>query len=211
MLKLYTWKTPNGYKVPIMLEELGLEYELHPVNISKGEQMTPEFLAMNPNNKIPVLVDEDAEGGPLTVFESGAILIYLAEKAKSEKLMPQNLHNKYQMLEWLFFQMASQGPMFGQLAHFSKFAPEKIEYAIKRYTDESKRILGVMDGQLGREEYLAGAYSIADIAAYPWVRAIHGLAPDVLQGIPNVDRWYMAIDAREAVKKAYEKVDAVAV
>ena len=211
MLKLYTWKTPNGYKVPIMLEELGLEYEIHPVNIAKGEQNAPEFLAMNPNNKIPVLVDEDAEGGPITIFESGAILIYLAEKAKSEKLMPQDLHSKYKILEWLMFQMASEGPMFGQLAHFVKFAPEKIEYAIKRYTDESKRILGVMDGQLGREEYLAGAYSIADIAAYPWVRTIHALAPVVLQGIPNVDRWYMAIDAREAVKKAYEKVDAAAV
>jgi GST-like protein len=209
MLQLYTWKTPNGYKVPIMLEELGLEYEIHPVNISKGEQMTPEFLAMNPNNKIPVLVDEDATGGPLTLFESGAILEYLAEK--SGKLMPKDLQGKYQTLEWLMFQMASVGPMFGQLAHFTRFAPEKIEYATKRYTDEAKRIMGVMDGQLGRGEYLAGEYSIADIATYPWVRAIHALAPDVLQGIPNVDRWYMAIDARAAVKTAYEKVDKVAV
>jgi GST-like protein len=211
MLKLYTWKTPNGYKVPIMLEELGLEYEIHPINISKGEQMTPEFLAMNPNNKIPVLVDEDAEGGPLTIFESGAILLYLAEKAKSEKLMPQDLHHKYQVLEWLMFQMASVGPMFGQFAHFSKFAPEKIEYAIKRYTDEAKRIMGVMNTELANGYYLAGEFSIADIATYPWVKAVTSTDETFLSAYPNLERWYKAIDEMPAVKKAYEKVDAVAV
>ncbi len=216
MLKLYTWKTPNGYKVPILLEELAdmgsaLEYELHPIDISKGEQMTPEFLAMNPNNKIPVLIDEDATGGPLTIFESGAILIYLAEKQGAEKLLPQDLSGKYKVLEWLFFQMASVGPMFGQLAHFSRFAPEKIEYAIKRYTDEAKRILGVMDGQLGKGDYLAGQYSIADIAAYPWIKAINGLDAELVPAYPNVDKWFKGIEARAAVKRAYEKVDAVAV
>jgi len=214
MLKLYTWKTPNGYKVPILLEELAemgspMEYELHPINISKGEQMTPEFLAMNPNNKIPVLVDEDAVGGPLTIFESGAILMYLAEK--SGKLMPQDMHGKYQTIEWLMFQMAGVGPMFGQLAHFARFAPEKIEYAIKRYTDEANRLFKVMDTQLGKTAYLAGDYSIADIATYPWVKAVSGIDESFISAHPNVERWFKAIADRDAVKKAYEKVDAVAV
>ena len=211
MLKLYTWKTPNGYKVPIMLEELGLEYEIHNVDLTKGEQMTPEFLAMNPNNKIPVLVDEDAEGGTLTVFESGAILIYLAEKTKSAKLMPQDLHGKYKMLEWLMFQMASVGPMFGQLSHFAKFAPEKIEYAIKRYTDEVKRLMNVMNTQLASGYYLAGDFSIADIATYPWVRSANSIDATLVSAYPNVARWYKTIDEMPAVKKAYEKVDAAAV
>jgi GST-like protein len=206
MMKLYTWKTPNGYKTPIMLEETGLEYDIVPINISKGEQMTPEFLAINPNNKIPVLVDDAAEGGTLTVFESGAILEYLAEK--TGQLMPKDMQGKYHVIEWLMFQMASVGPMFGQLAHFMRFAPEKIEYPIKRYTDESKRILGVMNGQLGRSPYLAGDYSIADITTYPWIRAAMMMNADMFTEFPNVSRWYHEIDARPAVKKAYEKVDA---
>jgi GST-like protein len=205
MLKLYAWKTPNGYKVPILLEELGLEYELHPVNIAKGEQKKPEYLAMNPNGRIPALVDEDAEGGPLTIFESGAILEYLAEK--SGKFFPQDVHAKYAVSEWLMFQMAGVGPMFGQLGHFVRFAPEKIPYAITRYTDEAKRLLGVLDTQLGKSDYLAGEYSIADISTWPWIRAAKGMEIIPLTDYPNVDRWFAAIDERPAVKLAIEKVD----
>jgi len=209
MLKLYTWKTPNGYKVPVMLEELvemgsPLEYTIHPINISKGEQMTPEYLAINPNNKIPALVDEDAEGGTLTIFESGAILLYLAEK--TGKLMPQDVRGKYSVMEWLMFQMAGVGPMFGQFSHFMKYAPEKIDSAIKRYTDEVKRILKVMDGQLGKNEYLAGEYSIADIATWPWVKAINTVNPALLPEFPNVEQWYKTIEARPGVTRGYEKV-----
>lgn len=206
MLKLYTWKTPNGYKVPIMLEETGLGYEIIAVNIAKGEQMKPEYLAINPNNKIPVLVDDAAEGGALTIFESGAILEYLAEK--TGKLMPHDMHGRYKVTEWLMFQMASVGPMFGQLSHFAKFAPEKIEYAIKRYTDEVNRLFGVMDGQLGKTDFLAGDYSIADIATFPWVKSANRIDESFISNHPNVERWFKAIDARPAVQKAYEKVDA---
>jgi GSH-dependent disulfide-bond oxidoreductase len=209
MLKVYVWKTPNGYKVPILLEELGLEYELMPINISKGEQKTPEYLALNPNNKIPTLVDEDAEGGSLTIFESGAILEYLGEKAG--KFFPQDTHEKYAVSEWLMFQMGGVGPMFGQLAHFVKFAPEKIPYAVTRYTDEAKRLLNVLDTQLGKGDYLAGAYSIADITNWTWVRALKMLDVIPLTDYQNVSRWLDAIESRPAVKTALEKVDAACV
>src|SRR5580693_2652625 len=159
-MKLYVWKTPNGYKVPIMLEELGLEYELVPVDIAHGAQMKPEFLAMNPNHKIPVLVD-----GDLTIFESGAILIYLVEK--SGKFQPKDARENYAILEWLMFQMASVGPMFGQANYFVTFAPEKIEC----YLDETKRIMRVLETRLSQVSYLGGEYGIADISTWPWVRA----------------------------------------
>jgi GST-like protein len=209
MIKLYTWKTPNGYKIPIMLEELGLPYEIHPIDISKGAQKTPEFLAMNPNHKIPVIVDDAGGGAPLTIFESGAILIYLADMHGA--FLSKVAAERYVELEWLMFQMASVGPMFGQFAHFSKFAPEKIEYAIKRYTDEAKRIMGVMNTELANGYYLAGEFSIADIATYPWVKAVTSTDETFLSAYPNLERWYKAIDEMPAVKKAYEKVDAVAV
>jgi GST-like protein len=208
MLKLYVWKTPNGYKTPILLEELGLEYELIPINISKGEQKTPGFLALNPNGKIPALIDEDAEGGSLTVFESGAILEYLAEK--SGKFMPKDVHGKYAVMEWLMFQMAGVGPMFGQLAHFTRFAPEKIPYGITRYTDEAKRLMSVLDARLAQTgAYLAGEYSIADISTWPWVRALKSMELVPLTDYPNVARWFADIEARPAVHSGIEKTDIV--
>jgi GST-like protein len=206
MLKLYTWATPNGYKVPIMLEELGLPYEVHMVNITKGEQMEAEFLAMNPNHKIPVLVDEDAEGGPITIFESGAILLYLAEK--TGKFVPSDIQGKYTAIEWLMFQMASVGPMFGQASHFIKFAPEKIEYAVKRYSDEVVRLAKVLDGRLSDVDYLAGDYSVADMATWPWVRAAVTLEVLDLPVYANLKRWFDTMDERPAVKTAIEKIDA---
>jgi GST-like protein len=202
-MKVYVWKTPNGYKVPIMLEELGQEYEIVPVNIAKGEQMTPEFLAMNPNHKIPVFVDDSG----LVIFESGAILMYLAEK--HGKFFPQEERAKYIALEWLMFQMASVGPMFGQANHFIKYAPEKIPYAIDRYTKEAARIMGVLETRLAQAPFLAGEYGIADMATWPWVRTAKQNAISDLAQFPNVKKWYDSIESREAVKRAIEKVDGV--
>lgn len=201
-MKVYVWKTPNGYKVPIMLEELGMDYELVPVDIAHGAQMTPEFLAMNPNHKIPVLVD-----GELTIFESGAILIYLVEK--SGKFQPKDIKQKYEVIEWLMFQMASIGPMFGQANHFVKHAPEKIDYAIKRYRDETNRLTAVLENQLAQAPYLAGEYGIADIATWPWVRSALNNGHIDLAAYPKVKTWFAAIEQRPAVKRALEKVDAV--
>jgi len=188
----------------MMLEELGLDYEIVPVDIQKGAQMTPEFLAMNPNHKIPVLVD-----GDLTIFESGAIMLYLVEK--SGKFQPKDLKEKYAIIEWLMFQMASVGPMFGQANHFVKYAPEKIEYAIKRYLDETKRLMGVLETRLSQVPYLGGEYGIADIATWPWVRAAKAAGNTDLEQFPNVKKWYGAIESRDAVKRALQKVDAVCV
>ena len=206
MLHLYTWKTPNGYKVPLLLEELGLTYLIYPIDISKGAQKTPEFLAMNPNHKIPVLIDDAAEGGPLTIFESAAILMYLADL--HGKFFAKETRARYLELEWLMFQMASIGPMFGQANHFLKYAPEKIEYAIKRYTDEATRLVGVMETRLSASPYLGGSeYSIADMATWPWVRA--GVQNNFvnLSDFPQTVRWYNDIDGRPATKKALEKID----
>jgi GST-like protein len=197
VIELYTWTTPNGYKASIALEELGFPYEVHPVRIGAGEQFKPEFLAISPNNKIPAIVDtQGPEGRPLAVFESGAILIYLAEKAG--RLIPKSPEGRMVAIEWLMFQMASIGPMLGQAGHFRSYAPEKLPYAIDRYTNEARRLYGVLDRRLGAVEYLAGEYSIADIAAYPWLRF-----PD-RQGVeigeyPHVARWRDAIAARPAV------------
>jgi GSH-dependent disulfide-bond oxidoreductase len=203
MLTLYTWTTPNGYKVPMLLEELGLAYEIKPVNIAAGEQMTPAFLAISPNNKIPALVDGDT-----SIFESGAILMYLAEKAG--KFWPQEGAGKYAVAEWLMFQMASVGPTFGQANHFIKYAKEKIPYAIDRYTKEAARLCGVMEKRLGEAPFLAGEYSIADMATWPWVRTgVSGGYVD-LQAYPNLKRWFEAIAARPATARALEKTDAAA-
>jgi GST-like protein len=199
VIDLYTWTTPNGRKVQIMLEECGLAYTAHPINIGKNEQFAPDFLKISPNNKIPAIVDHEGPGGkPYSLFESGAILMYLAEK--TGKFWPQDTPTKYLVVQWLMFQMGGFGPMLGQAHHFLKFAPEKIPYAMKRYGDEAKRLYGVIDKRLGEAEYLAGDYSIADIATFPWAQSF------AMQGIdfadyPNVKRWFDAILARPAVQR----------
>ena len=199
MIELYTWTTPNGRKVSIMLEETGLAYRVHPVDISKGEQFRPEFVAINPNSKIPAIVDsDDPEGGPLRLFESGAVLIYLAEKTRM--LLPHGATARLEALQWLMFQMGGVGPMFGQAHHFLRAAPEPVPYGIERYTRETRRLYGVLDGRLAAAEYLAGTYSIADIATFPWV-ARHEWHKVDLAEFPNVKRWYDAIAARPAVAR----------
>src|SRR6185503_19487219 len=169
MLDLYFWTTPNGYKIAIALAEMNLPHRVVPVNLGKGEQFKPEYLAISPNNKMPALVDDDPKGGgaPISVFESGAILLYLAEKAG--QFLPSDLRGRFEVMQWLFWQMAGLGPMAGQNGHFNVFAPEKIPYAIERYTKETNRLYGVLDKRLADREFVAGAYSIADIACYPWI------------------------------------------
>jgi GSH-dependent disulfide-bond oxidoreductase len=199
MIDVYTWPTPNGHKVHIMLEECALPYRVHAIDIGAGDQFTPHFLAISPNNKIPAIIDEDGpDGRPISLFESGAILLYLA--SKTGKLLPSDVRGKYVALEWLMFQMGGVGPMFGQAHHFRLYAPEKIDYAIKRYTNEAKRLYGVMDRRLGSVEYFAGDYSIADIAIFPWTRSHANQGVDLAE-FPNVKRWFDAIAARGAVQR----------
>ncbi len=196
MIDLYTWTTPNGRKVSIMLEEVGLPYEVHPINISQGEQFDPKFLEISPNNKIPGIVDRD---NGYSMFESGAILIYLAEK--TDRFLPKDPVQKYKTLEWLMWQMGGVGPMFGQAHHFLRAAPTKIEYGIKRYVDEAKRLYGVLDKQLASNAFAAGSdYTIADMAIFPWA-ARHEWHTVNLADFPNVKRWYDIINARPAVTK----------
>jgi GSH-dependent disulfide-bond oxidoreductase len=200
MIDLYTWTTPNGEKPLIALEELGLPYQLHWVNIAKGEQLRPEYLAINPNNKIPAIIDSDGPEGPLAVFESGAILVYLAEK--TGRYLPQSGAERWAALEWVFFQVGGTGPMFGQLAHFVKFAPDKIPYAIERYTKESERLLGVLERRLGEATWLAGKdYTIADMQNLTWVRATKNFGVDLAKW-PHVAQWVHVIEQRPAVQKA---------
>ena len=197
MIDLYTWSTPNGRKVSVMLEECGIPYRVHTVNIGKGEQFKPEFLAINPNNRIPAIVDpQGPDGKPLPLFESGAILIYLAEKAG--KFYPQK--NKYIVLQWLMFQMGGVGPMFGQAHHFMRAKKDEIPYGSERYGAESKRLYGVLEKRLQQAAYLADEYSIADIATYPWV-ARHEWHRVELAAFPAVKRWYDIIGARPAVAR----------
>jgi GST-like protein len=199
MIDLYTWTTPNGRKVSIMLEELGLPYRVHPIDIGKGEQFKPEYIALNPNSKIPTIVDSDGPGGaPLQMMESRAILIYLADK--SGRLLPAAGCERYAVLEWLMFQMGGVGPMFGQVHHFLRAAKEPVPYAIERYTKETRRLYGVLNARLEGADYLAGAYSIADIATYPWV-ARHEWHKTDLNDFPQVKRWFDAISARPAVQR----------
>ena len=199
MIDLYTWTTPNGRKVSIMLEETGLPYRVHPIDISKGDQFKPEFVAINPNSKIPAIVDEEGpDGRPINVFESGAILIWLAEK--TGKFLAGDKRRRIEAIEWLMFQMGGVGPMFGQAHHFRKFAPEPVPYAIERYSKEAQRLYGVLDKRLGEADYLAGEYSIADMATYPWV-ARHEWQGIDLAAFANVKRWYDAIGARPAVQR----------
>jgi len=195
MIDLYTWSTPNGRKVSVMLEECGLPYRVHTVNIGKDEQFKPEFLAINPNNRIPAIVDPAGpEGKPLPLFESGAILIYLAEK--TGRFYPQK--NKYIVLQWLMFQMGGVGPMFGQAHHFMRAKKDEIPYGTERYGNEAKRLYGVLNTRLSEAAYLADEYSIADIATYPWV-ARHEWHRVDLNAYPAVKRWYDTIGARPAV------------
>ena len=202
MIEFHAWPTPNGFKISIMLEEVGLPYAVNPVNIGKGDQFTPEFLRISPNNKIPAIVDPDGPGGKsISVFESGAILIYLADK--TGKLMPREGAGRYSVLEWLMFQMGGIGPMLGQAHHFRLYAPEPIQYAIDRYTNESKRLYGVLDRRLADHEYVAGDYSIADIALMPWLRSPERQGVDIAD-YPNVRRWRDAIAARPAVQRGLQ-------
>ena len=200
MIQLWSWPTPNGQKLHIALEELELPYELVPINIGKGEQFAPEFLAITSgNHRIPAIVDPDAPGGSLALFESGAILLYLADK--TGKLLPKDPAARAVAIQWLMFQMASVGPMFGQHGHFASYAPEKIPYAITRYTNESERILRVLDKRLGEVTWLAGdEYSIADIATFPWTRTAEGRGID-MSALPHVVRWHRAMEARPAVQR----------
>lgn len=199
MIDLYTWTTPNGRKISIMLEELGLPYRVHAIDIGKGDQFKPEYIALNPNSKIPTIVDSDGpDGSPLRLMESGAILIYLAEK--SGRLLPKSGGGRYAVLEWLMFQMGGIGPMFGQVHHFVRAAKEAVPYAIERYGKETRRLYGVLNARLERGEYLAGSYSIADIATYPWV-ARHEWHKTDLDDFPHVKRWFDAISGRPAVQR----------
>jgi len=209
MIKLYYWPTPNGHKASIMLEETGLDYEICPVNILKGDQHNESFHAINPNKRIPAIVDMDGpEGRPFTVFESGAILQYLAEK--TGKFLSTKPETRYRTLQWLSFQIANVGPMFGQCGHFMGYAPEEIPYAKERYYKETVRLYGVLDDQLENHEYLAGDYSIADIATFPWtmpiVRALHTI--DIAE-FPHVQRWNASISERPAVKRGTELLEGV--
>lgn len=197
MIELYTWSTPNGRKVSIMLEEVGLPYTVHAVDITKDEQFKPEFLKISPNNRIPAIVDRDND---LPLFESGAILMYLAEK--TGQLMPKGERARWQTVQWLMWQMGGIGPMLGQIHHFLRNAKGKAPYADERYLKEGKRLYGVLDRQLQRSEYLAGSYSIADIATWPWISRFEWQTINMNE-FPNVVRWYKAIAARPAVEKGY--------
>ena len=203
MIDFYFWTTPNGYKVLMFLEETGIPYRIVPVNISKDEQFEPEFLRISPNNKIPAIVDNSpAEtGAPLSLFESGAILLYLAEK--SGLFLPTDTHGRAEALQWLFWQMGGLGPMLGQNLHFGQYAPEKIPYAIDRYVNETGRLFKVLDKRLADREFIAGGYSIADMASYPWVFK-HPYLQLGLEDYPNLKRWFETIEQRPAVVRAYE-------
>jgi len=203
MIDLYYWTTPNGHKVTIFLEEAGLEYKIITVNISKGDQFKPEFLEISPNNRMPAIVDHVPAGGgaPVSVFESGAILLYLAEK--TGQFIPVDLRGRVEVLQWLFWQMGGLGPMLGQNHHFNLYAPQKIPYAIDRYVNETSRLYQVLDNRLADREFMAGPYSIADMASYPWIVPWKRQQQDI-ELFPNLQRWFEAIRARPAVVKAYE-------
>lgn len=202
-IDLYTWPTPNGHKIHIALEELGLPYKIHAIDIGKGDQFQPAFLKISPNNKMPAIIDpEGPDGQPLALMESGAILIYLAEK--TGQLMPTDPRGRTTVLSWLMFQMAGVGPMLGQVHHFRHYAPEPLPYAIQRYTDETTRLYRVMDQRLGESAYLGGAeYSIADIATFPWIRSWEKQGQD-LAAHPHLQRWFEAIAQRPAVERGLQ-------
>ena len=203
MIDAYSWATPNGHKLHIMLEECGLAYRVMPVNIGTGEQFAPSFLAVSPNNKIPAIVDPDGPGGqPINLFESGAILLYLA--AKTGRFLPDDLRARYEVLQWLMFQMGGLGPMLGQAHHFRIYAPEKLPYAIERYTNEAKRLYGVLDRRLAKSRYIGcGEYSIADIAIFPWLRSWKNQGIDWVD-YPQLKGWFDEVAARPAVLRGVE-------
>ena len=207
MIELYYWTTPNGHKITIFLEEVGLPYTIIPVNIGAGDQFKPDFLKIAPNNRIPAIIDrEPVDGGePISVFESGAILLYLAEK--TGQLISTDLRQRVEVLQWLFWQMAGLGPMAGQNHHFSQYAPEKLPYAINRYVNETGRLYAVLNQRLADREFVAGNYSIADIAAYPWI-VPHENQGQNLDDFPNLKRWFETIQARPATIRAYQKAEA---
>ncbi len=203
MIDLHYWPTPNGHKITMFLEETGVAYKIFPVNIGKGEQFQPDFLKIAPNNRMPAIVDHEPPGGgePISVFESGAILVYLAEKTK--KFLPTDLRGRFQALEWLFWQMGGLGPMAGQNHHFNIYAPEKLDYAIKRYVNETNRLYGVLNRQLADRDFIAGSYSIADMACYPWIVPWKRQEQNI-DDFPHLKRWFEAIRARPATVRAYE-------
>ncbi len=204
MIDLHFWPTPNGYKILLFLEEAEVPYRIVPVDIGRGEQFAPEFLRISPNNKMPAIVDHDPAGGgpPISVFESGAILIYLAEKVG--RFLPPVLAGRVEVLEWLFWQVGGLGPMAGQNHHFNQYAPEKIPYAIDRYVKETSRLYAVLNRRLGDREYIAGEYSIADMASYPWIVPYRNQQQN-LDDFPHLERWFHAVAARPATKRAYAK------
>ena len=205
MIDLYSATTPNGQKIHIMLEETGLEYRVEWVDIMGGDQFAPEFLAISPNNKIPAIVDHDGPGGtPVSVFESGAILLYLAEK--TGMFLPTEPRARIEVLEWLFWQMGGFGPMLGQSHHFNKYAPERIKYAMERYTNEARRLYNVLDKRLESRQYVAGDYSIADMAIFPWCR-LHGRQGQRIEDFPNVKRWFVAVAQRPAVARDMARLE----
>ncbi len=208
MIDLYFWTTPNGYKPMLFLEETGVPYTIVPVNIGKGEQFEPEFLKISPNNRIPAIVDHRPAGGgtPVSVFESGAILLYLAEK--TGRFLPADVAGRTETLQWLFWQMGGLGPMLGQNLHFSAYAPQKIPYAVDRYAKETERLYGVLDRRLAESEFVAGDYSIADMASYPWVLRLTREGQN-LEEFPHLKRWFETIAARPATIRAYAKGKAV--
>jgi GST-like protein len=208
MIQLHYWPTPNGHKITLFLEEAGLPYEIAPVNIGAGDQFKPDFLQIAPNNRMPAIVDTEPKdgGAPISVFESGAILVYLAEK--TGQFLSSDLRKRYDTLQWLFWQMGGLGPMAGQNHHFAVYAPEKIEYAVKRYVNETNRLYGVLSKRLADRDFVAGDYSIADMAAYPWI-VPHERQSQNLDDFPHLKRWFEAIKARPATVRAYERGKAV--
>ncbi|OEC39465.1 thiol:disulfide oxidoreductase [Pseudomonas sp. 1D4] len=209
MIDLYYWTTPNGHKITLFLEETGLPYRIHPINIGKDEQFQPHFLKIAPNNRIPAIVDNEPADGdePLSLFESGAILLYLAEK--TGRCIPQDLRGRQEALQWLFWQMGGLGPMAGQNHHFNRFAPEKVPYAIQRYVKETARLYGVLDRRLADRAFVAGDdYSIADMAIYPWI-VPHAYQEQDLDDFPHVKRWFQAIQTRPATVRAYDLVERI--
>ena len=202
MIDLYTWPTPNGHKMHIMLEEVGLDYKVIPIDIGAGDQFDPEFLKISPNNKMPAMVDHDGPGGEsYPMFESGAMLLYLAEK--TGRFMPQEITARYRVVQWLMFQMGHIGPMLDQAHHFRAYAPETIPYAVDRYTNEAARLYKVLDIRLGESDYLAGEYTIADMAVFPWLRSYERQGQD-LNDFPHVKRWFEAINDRPAVQRGLQ-------
>jgi GSH-dependent disulfide-bond oxidoreductase len=208
MIELHYWTTPNGHKISIFLEEVGIPYKIVPVDIRAGDQFRPEFLRISPNNRIPAIIDTEPTGGgaPISIFESGAILVYLAEKTR--KFLPTDIRERFDVLQWVFWQMGGLGPMAGQNHHFSQYAPEKIPYAIERYQKETNRLYGVLNRRLSGKDFIGNEYSIADMAAYPWI-VPHERQGQKLEDFPNLKRWFESVRQRPAVRRAYALAEGI--